>query len=56
MRLTPWFAANRDALMARSTPFVLATGYDPSAIAPHYRSLPRCEPVKAINIARLLFG
>jgi CheY-like chemotaxis protein len=44
-----------DALMARGVAFVLATGYDASAIPPAYAGAPRCEkPVDTALLARLL--
>ena len=44
-----------DALLARSVPLVLATGYEASAIPPAYASLPRCEkPASGQDLARAL--
>ncbi|MBT2246804.1 MULTISPECIES: response regulator [Sphingobium] len=40
-----------EALVARSVPIVLATGYDEGAIPENLRHLPRCE--KPINMSRL---
>lgn len=46
-----------DALMRRRVPFVFTTGYDASAILPHYRSVPRCEkPVDLAQVTRMLRG
>jgi CheY-like chemotaxis protein len=46
-----------DALMQRRVPFVFTTGYDASAILPHYRSVPRCEkPVDLAQVTRMLRG
>ena len=46
-----------DALKARGVPFVFATGYDASSIAPPYRDVVRCEkPVSPKTIAQALFG
>lgn len=45
-----------DALRARFIPFVFATGYDRSAIASGYETVPRCEkPVDGKRVADLLF-
>lgn len=46
-----------DALIARRTPLVFATGYDRSAIRTPYENIPRCEkPVDARRVIDLLFG
>lgn len=44
-----------DALLARSVPMVLATGYDAGAIPTAYAHLPRCEkPTTASDVTRAL--
>ena len=44
-----------DALLARSVPLVLATGYDAGAIPRAYAHLPRCEkPASGRDLARAL--
>jgi ActR/RegA family two-component response regulator len=46
-----------DALNGCGVPFVLATGYDLSAIPVRYASVPRCEkPVNLAKVKRMLFG
>jgi CheY-like chemotaxis protein len=44
-----------DALIDRGVPFVLATGYDASAISPAYANAPRCEkPIDPRSLVRAL--
>ncbi len=46
-----------DALLARRTPFLFVTGYDPALVSPDYRNVTCLQkPVEIKDIVRALFG
>lgn len=46
-----------DALLARSVPFVFATGYDQQSVPERYTHVTRCEkPLDPEKLLQVLFG